>query len=159
MEPLALTVSPLKELPELAVLLARWYKDDSPDYFSGQSEEDIATEFFSLPANGELPLVLVAMNHGTPCGTISLRETSITSRPELSPWLAGLYVIPGLRGRGIGRSLVEAGEAAAGGMGIPVLYTGTSTVHAMLLTRRWLPLEELEYHGERLILYRKQVTT
>ena len=155
MKPLALTVASLRELPHLALLLARWYQDDSPDYFRGRSEADIAAEFFAVPARSELPLVLVALSDGSPCGTIALRQTSVTIRPHLSPWLAGLYVPPSLRGRGIGRFLLDAGEAAACKMGISVIYTGTSTANTMLVAREWLPLEEVEYHGHKLTLYRK----
>ena len=155
MEPLALTVASLRDVPHFALLLARWYQDDSPDYFQGRSEADIAAEFFAVPASGALPLVFVALSNGSPCGTIALRETSVTARPDLSPWLAGLYVLPGLRGRGIGRFLLDAGEAAARKMGISVVYTGTSTANTMLVAREWLPLEEVEYHGHKLTLYRK----
>ena len=120
MEPHALTVAPLRDVPHLALLLARWYRDGSPDYFQGRSETDIASEFFAVPPTGELPLVLVAFSDGSPCGTISLRETSVTIRPDLSPWLAGLYVRPS------GRHPGDLSTVLASGVHPAVPSLGTS---------------------------------
>jgi GNAT superfamily N-acetyltransferase len=158
MELLDLSITSLQDRPDLALQLARWYLDDSPEYFSGRTEADIAAEFFAVPENDGLPLVLIALRAGIPCGTISLRESSITVRPELSPWLAGLYVPPASRRRGIGGMLIAAGEAAASSRGIRWIYAGTATADALLTARKWLPVENVEYHGQAITIYRKALS-
>ena len=51
-----------------------------------------------------------------------LVENDMTTRPELSPWLAGVFVPPELRGRGIGAALVERVVHEAGALGVPRLF-------------------------------------
>ncbi len=48
-----------------------------------------------------------------PVGTAGLIETDLDGRPELTPWLAALYVQPASRGRGHALELIRAVEGEA----------------------------------------------
>ena len=63
-----------------------------------------------------------------PAGTASLAHDDLDSRPDLTPWLAGVYVPPTLRGRGHASALVRhvEGFARAAGVGTLWLYTWTA---------------------------------
>lgn len=51
---------------------------------------------------------LVAVREGTFCGTVTVIERDIEARPDLCPCIAALWVEDAFRGRGIGRSLIDA---------------------------------------------------
>lgn len=68
-------------------------------FFSGQGKEPLA--------------VLVAEEQGTLLGfaELSIRPYAEKCATQQVAYLEGWYVAPGMRGRGIGRALLEAGEA------------------------------------------------
>jgi N-acetylglutamate synthase-like GNAT family acetyltransferase len=70
--------------------------------------------------------------------TASLVHADLDARPDLSPWLASLFVDPPFRGRGHSIRLVRVVEAAARAAGIGTLWLYTA--HAEGLYRRlgWL---------------------
>ena len=71
-----------------------------------------------------MPLTLVASLDSRPVGTVTLLAHDVETEqwPNLSPWLAALYVIPECRRRGIGRALVNATVAKAAVLGESQLY-------------------------------------
>jgi len=72
-------------------------------------------------------LTLVASLNTLPVGTATLLAHDVGTEqwPDLTPWLAAVYVVPEHRRRGIGASLVNAivSEAAAAGMDVLYLLT------------------------------------
>lgn len=73
-----------------------------------------------------LPLALVALQGDEPVAAVSLVHSDDDSRPEWSPWLAGMVVAPERRGRGVGSALVRALLAEARRLRVPRLYVGTA---------------------------------
>ncbi|MCE3026562.1 MULTISPECIES: GNAT family N-acetyltransferase [unclassified Salinicola] len=103
-----------------------------------------------------VPSVFVAIaeeaGREIPVGTASLTESDLDSRPELTPWLASVFVPPAWRGRGIASALVErvAEEARVGGC--PGCYLYTPDQQALYARLGWQTQEELDYRGERVTL-------
>jgi N-acetylglutamate synthase-like GNAT family acetyltransferase len=62
-----------------------------------------------------------------PVGTATLLAHDVDTEqwPELSPWLAAVYVVPEYRQRGIGAALVNAIVAQATVLGVGALYLST----------------------------------
>ena len=58
---------------------------------------------------GDLPVVLVAHEHGRALGTVALRRWFAEQPMAESPWVRGLYIVPGYRGRGVERLAVRRG--------------------------------------------------
>ena len=54
----------------------------------------------SLKKNA-LPQMFVAVQNGKPIGMVSLMLTDLSTRPDISPWLAYLYVLPAYRKFGV----------------------------------------------------------
>ncbi len=54
-----------------------------------------------------MPTTFVALKDGKPAGSASLVNLDLSSRQELSPWLAAVYVSPEHRNQGIGAALVN----------------------------------------------------
>lgn len=69
------------------------------------------------------PLTLVAMENDEPAGSVLLIDSDgISELPELTPWLAALYVAPQFRRQGVGPQLVQALEQHARHIGYKQLY-------------------------------------
>ena len=84
-----------------------------------------------------IPLCLVAMDGGVCVGTISIYTSDLSSRPDLAPWLAALYVAPDRRNRGIGGALIRRLLEVARGLGIRKLYLHTETAAEYYRRKGW----------------------
>src|SRR5215475_8992668 len=74
----------------------------------------------------QLPAVLVARRGGTFLGSVNLLVHEMTIRPELSPWMAQLFVLGVERSRGVGSALIGASLARAARLGFRRLHLYTS---------------------------------
>ncbi|WP_051363910.1 GNAT family N-acetyltransferase [Oleidesulfovibrio alaskensis] len=99
-----------------------------------------------------LPMMLLAFAAGTPAGCVVLRTGDCPARPELTPWLASLYVHPACRGRGAGTALVCAAQRNAARLGYSRLYLVTETAAPFYRRLGWATLEETPDTGE-IIMY------
>jgi predicted N-acetyltransferase YhbS len=88
-----------------------------------------------------LPLALVALEEGRLCGTASLSAADFEERPDLTPWLAGVYVLRAFRGRRIGGRLVRAVEQEALRLGFTSLHLVTAGQEAFYGALGWRILE------------------
>ena len=99
-----------------------------------------------LNADG-CPVALVSFDGEVPTGTVSLVADDLEERPQLSPWLAGLYVEPRYRRRGIGEQLVGAVLNHAKRCGYEHLYLFTPSRQSFFGRLGWSDFECLSRHG------------
>ncbi|MBZ9559612.1 MULTISPECIES: GNAT family N-acetyltransferase [Modicisalibacter] len=95
-----------------------------------------------------VPSVFVAMSGETPLGTASLIVDDMSSRPELTPWLASVFVLPEWRGRGIASALVRRVECEAREAGLERFYLYTPDQQALYRRLGWRDVESVDYRGE-----------
>lgn len=84
-----------------------------------------------------LDLTLVCFSGDVPVGTVSLTRSDMSSRPDLTPWLAALYVAPEFRCRGAGSLLVNDALRHAARVGERKLYLFTMNAGPFYLDRGW----------------------
>jgi predicted N-acetyltransferase YhbS len=72
-----------------------------------------------------IPIGLVAFSEGVPAGTVSLLDSDLDERRDLTPWLAGLLVFPGFRDQGVGSALTRALCEVGIELGISSMYLYT----------------------------------
>lgn len=91
-----------------------------------------------------IPLSLLAFVEREPAGTVNLVASDSRTRPDLSPWLAALYVDPSRRGRGIGARLVRRLVAEASRLGCTEVFLETDIpeFYERLGARRFQPLAD-----------------
>lgn len=143
----------LQQAPGAARQLAEAFKQTWPAFFEAWSVEEIERQMF---AEGEpLPVILVSQVDGRVAGTVALRARSVETHEHLSPWVTGLWVEPDLRGAGLGRKLLEAIEQEGEARGFHHLYAVTNTARWLFSKMGWEAVEEIEYHGEEVTLYRR----
>ena len=72
-----------------------------------------------------IPLSFLAYAGNEPAGTVQLIVCDSRARPDLTPWLAALYVEPAHRGKGIGGSLVRRLISESSRLGYRELFLET----------------------------------
>jgi GNAT superfamily N-acetyltransferase len=88
---------------------------------------------------------------------VALRPDSVSTRPDLGPWVAALHVLPPFRGQGVGGQLIVAAEAVARRLGVPTLYAGSGRAAPLFVRCGWRALGTIPYHGETITLLRRDL--
>jgi GNAT superfamily N-acetyltransferase len=105
---------------------------------------------------GGVPSVVVALDEcGGLCGAAMLIASDMDARPDLTPWLAGVYVVAACRGRGYGSALVGRIEAEASALGISPLYLYTPDAMHFYSRLGWVAKERCEYLGQQVTVMSK----
>jgi len=130
--------------PELAIC-ARWRAETFSVLEASFEQELKSLELFaSDPALG---VALIAKLDEEPIGTCLLVESEIEPNHDVSPWLAGLFVVPGHRRRGAGALLVHAIEDQARARGVSRLYLYTSAAVDFYARLGWAVLDRTNWKG------------
>ena len=128
-------------LPELAKLhLAEW-GHLSP----GQTLEDRIAALSGCLRKAEIPTAVVATHGDQLIGSALLVENDMSTRKELTPWLAGVLVKPQNRKSGVATALIQRIETEASAMSVPRLYLYTDKGSGFYSRRGWRELECCEY--------------
>ena len=93
---------------------------------------------------GELDLV--AFEDDELVGTVCLKTHDMDNKPDLSPWLAGLYVKESWRKKGVGSTLVKAIEQKAVELGINHLFLYTPESANFYSNLGWSVIKKENYH-------------
>ncbi len=123
---MALSLATIAERPDLAPIAARWAWEEW-GRAKGRALETIVERIAGRTARIGLEQTVVALEDGAPVATASLTAQDAESRPDLSPWLASVFVAPEARGRGYARVVVTAIESAARTSGFGTLWLFTNS--------------------------------
>ena len=103
---LPFNISDLRLRPEFFDIVAMriwqawWEADGTPlDYISGRLRDNMNAE--------PIPLALVAHDGDTFLGTASVIASDLAERPQLTPWVAAVWVEEQARRHGVGAALVD----------------------------------------------------
>jgi GNAT superfamily N-acetyltransferase len=122
------------------------------------SVESWAAALMEKTNRDRVPTTGIAMLGDLPVGSISLVEHDMPDRPDLAvmtPWLAGLYVVPTHRRCGIATHLVRLCESEALCMGIAKVYLYSSTARYLYQRLGWERLADDFYEGEAITIMSK----
>jgi GNAT superfamily N-acetyltransferase len=142
--------------PDLVPITGRWrweafFKDEMGLDEMLRLEEDCAS-------NGELmPTVLVMLHGEHPIGMIALCLDDLEGRPDLNPWLAGVYVDHEHRGNGYALRLIEELEALAHREGISRLSLYTGNAAGLYRKAGWSQIETFERKGREYSIMQKNL--
>ncbi|MEZ5553799.1 MAG: GNAT family N-acetyltransferase [Pseudomonadales bacterium] len=142
-------IHPISDYPMHIATVAQWHWDE---WGHADPQGSLAAWTNALEIKTEIdiiPTTFVALgDDDEPIGSVSLVESDMSAHPELTPWVAGLFVIPARRGCGIGVALMEHAVAAAAQMGVPELYLHTSAATELYMRLGWKKLFRERYEGE-----------
>jgi GNAT superfamily N-acetyltransferase len=138
-------------IPELADLhFAEW------SYLNpGETLEDKAEYLRRNSGLIGVPSFVIAVEGAELIGSASLIEQDMDNRPDLTPWLADVYIKPKFRGQGIATSLVQRIEAVAKSAGITKLFLYTPDAASLYRRLGWATVEECKYKGVEVVLMSK----
>lgn len=146
----------VSERPELAPLVARWRVDAFFNYPGGYTVEEMTALMLAPPIGPKETFVL--FDHGQPIGTAGLVRADLETRPDLTPWLAGLFVEPGFRGHGHATALVRRVEAFALTASVPVLWLYTLTAEPFYVRLGWERAGMEQDNGHEVVLMRRSLS-
>jgi GNAT superfamily N-acetyltransferase len=118
---MAFTISDLRQRPEFfdtvadRIWQAWWQADGHPlGYISGRLRENIS--------DTPIPFALVAHDGARFLGTASVIVSDLAERPQLTPWVAAVWVEPQARRHGVGGALVDHAAQDCFALGIGRAY-------------------------------------
>ena len=130
--------------PELAIC-TRWRANAFSVLQASFEQELRSMELFA--SDQGRGVALVAKADGEPIGTCLLVESEIEPNHDVSPWLAGLFVVPERRRKGAGAVLVRAIEDQARQRGFSRLYLYTSDAVGFYERLGWEVLDRTNWKG------------
>ncbi len=106
-----------------------------------------------------IPSVFIALLEDQLLGSAAILENDMGSKPELSPWLAAVYVREDFRRQGIAKKLITRciQEAARSNVGGLYLYTEFAAKYYEKLG--WSHTERCEYKGVVVDVMYKQIAS
>ncbi len=134
-------VLPLHLARDCAPTLATWHAAEWAHLYADWDEARALRELLAEPADGGLPMTLLARGAGGLLGSVSLVFDDLPGWPALNPWLASLYVSPRARRRGIGAALVKAALDALAATSYEQVYLFTESAQA------WFARAGFRYHA------------
>lgn len=83
---------------------------------------------------------------------VSLKFHDLDTRPDLDPWLGGLFVLPEYRNRGVGTLLMDRATEEARKLNIAKLYLWTHTAERLYQKLGWQLVERTDYFGKQAVV-------
>jgi GNAT superfamily N-acetyltransferase len=94
------------------------------------------------------PQTFILLVDGAPVGTSSFVVADLDERPDLTPWLASVFVVPQARRKGHAIPLIQAVESAARAASIPTLWLHTEHAARIYAKAGWQLVEIVERKGK-----------
>jgi GNAT superfamily N-acetyltransferase len=138
----------LSDRPEFLATLAQWHYQEWSALRPGDSVEARIVRLQGWCGRGQIPLTVIALSDNGLLGSASLIEHDMDDRLELTPWLAGVFVAPEHRRRGIGTALVRRVMAEAMELQVSKLYLYTVDSPGFYDGLGWSLAEKTCYRGK-----------
>ncbi len=96
-----------------------------------------------LEPGTRIPFALVAEREGEVCGNALVVDNDEPARPELTPWLAALWVDEGMRKQGVAATLLGEAIERSATLGFGQIYlVARPALRGFYTTLGWLPIED-----------------
>ncbi len=106
-----------------------------------------------------IPSIFVAVSGSQLIGSAALVQNDMDTRPDLSPWLAAVYVKESFRHYGIATELIARCEAEAALSNADTWYLYTEFASKLYEKLGWRYLERCEYKGVTVDVMCKQIAS
>jgi predicted N-acetyltransferase YhbS len=149
----------LADRPEFIPQLAQWHFHEWAYLRPGDSVTNRVRLLRERSGRTELPITFVASSGAELLGSAMLIHHDMDTRTQYTPWLAGVFVAPAHRGRGIGRALAEHVVREAAARGYPTVYLFTPSAQDFFSRLGWSIVEHTRYRDTDVtIMSHTQVT-
>lgn len=136
----------LKDEPENLSTLAKWHQDEWS--YLNPGEDLVARISRMQPFLNEdfIPSTFIARDEAL-LGSAAIVLRDLKTEPQLTPWLASVYVRPDVRKQGIGRQLVLHVMQQARNEGIDYLYLYTPNQEHFYIKLGWSTIDKRKHQG------------
>lgn len=142
-----LVVTTIAKRPDLLPIAAEWLWQEFWRR-TGRTLEEAQAIYADCCAEVGAPQMFVLLSRETPVGTVTLARHDLDERPHLTPWLAGVFVVPEARGRGNVSHLLAAFDAACCAASIKTAWLYTNTAERIYLRTDWQVAEIIQRPGK-----------
>lgn len=143
----------LRQNPHLIPRLAEWHQAEWSKFNPGESLEQRISRMGACLGPGLLPTTWVALEQGEPVASAALVACDLDALPDLTPWLASLYVRADRRGQGIGSTLVRHLMTQAGAAAYRRCYLFSEMEHLGFYEQLgWKALERRRHCGQDIVV-------
>jgi predicted N-acetyltransferase YhbS len=132
--------------------LAEWLHAEWGYLHENDSVERRAARLESRATRGGVPVTFVAVDGESLLGSASLVEDDLETRPELTPWLASVFVAPEHRGQGVASALVRRVVEEARDSAVSRLYLWTTDQERLYARLGWQPVERMRFQDENIVV-------
>ncbi|MGC4071596.1 MAG: GNAT family N-acetyltransferase [Nibricoccus sp.] len=137
--------------------LAQWHHQEWSYLRPGDTLEARTIRLRATCGRQNVPTVFVAFEKDELLGSAMLIAHDMDTRLDLTPWLAGVFVRPDRRNKGLGSALVQRVIEEAGTLRISRIHLYTPTQEQFYLRRGWSILERMHYRGVPVVVMTKEV--
>ncbi len=147
----------LADHKDIIPTLAGWSYEEWSYLHPERTLSDVERLISERSNKEHIPISLVAIDKGKVIGMIELKTSDFKARPNLSPWLAGLYVDKLHRRKGVGTKLVHEIEKLAARLGVSKLYLVTDDAEKYYSKLSWSVQERAVWRGLSVTVMEKDV--
>jgi len=141
----------LKNEPKHIPQLAKWHHHEWSSLNPGRTLEQRIEYMQSYLSDGLVPSTFIAKDTIL-MGSAAIIVSDMETKPELTPWLASVFVRPDCRNRGVGSLLVQHVMQQAHMAGIGQLYLFTPDRASFYRRLGWHRLSEEQYCGHQVTI-------
>ena len=142
----------LKQVPHFLPTLAQWHQEQWSYLNPGENLHHRIARMQEYLGESFLPTTFVAIEDNL-AGSVAIVENDMDTKPELSPWLASVYIAPEYRHKGIATALIKHAMQQAQAHGYKQLYLFTPDAQvAFYMQRGWQLMEATDYRGSRVTI-------
>ena len=106
-----------------------------------------------------IPSIFIAVSGNQLVRSVALVRNDMDTKPDLTPWLAAIYVKDGFRHQGVATELIARCETEAARSNADTWYLYTESASRLYEKLGWRHLERCEYKGVTVDVMRKQITS
>jgi N-acetylglutamate synthase-like GNAT family acetyltransferase len=149
-----MTILNLSCEPQHIPTLALWHHRQWQDLNPGRTLEHRIAAMQSYLGDDLLPSTYIYKHQQQLAGSAALIVSDMDNHPELSPWLASVFIDERFRRQGIGSSLVKHVMQQAQQSGISQLYLFTPDRADFYLQLGWTKMADEDYRSQKVTLMR-----
>ena len=153
-----LSIAYLADYPQYLPTVANWVHTEWGHHNPALTVQDYEATLRKNLVRDTIPLTLLALWDGLPAGTASIFIDDMDIHPELTPWLAAVYVPVDHREKGIGSKLVGAIEEKARSLHIARLYLWTPDKEHFYSQLNWTVIERPVHLHQKVVLMTKNLS-
>jgi len=138
----------LRSKPQFIPTLAAWHYEEWSHLYPGETLEGRIKRMEEHLGTAPIPSMYIWADGQNVIGSAAIVKHDMETKPELTPWLANVYVHADYRRSGVGTALVNHVVQKACELGYDQLFLYTPHKEDFYLKLGWHTVAKEEFYGE-----------